>query len=66
MITSSAAKLMRLGDYGIRIGGIADLVCLDATEPADAISTLATPLWGLKRGRRSFTRARAELHPPGN
>jgi cytosine/creatinine deaminase len=66
MITGSAAKLMRLGDYGIRIGAIADLVCLDATGPADAISTLAVPLWGVKRGRRSFTRRRAQLHPPGN
>ena len=43
----------------------ADLVCIDAKSPADAISTLAMPLWGLKRGRRSFTRARVALHPPG-
>src|SRR5579871_4538210 len=64
MITVSAAKLMRLGDYGIRIGAPADLVCLDAKNPADAISTLAVPLWGLKRGRRSFTRSRVELHAP--
>jgi cytosine deaminase len=64
MITGAAAKLMRLGDYGIRIGAPADLVCIDSNSPADAISTLAVPLWGLKRGRRSFTRSRAELHAP--
>jgi cytosine deaminase len=64
MITGGAAKLMRLDDYGIRLGAPADLVCIDAASPEDAISTLAVPLWGLKRGRRSFTRARAELHPP--
>ena len=64
MITGAAAKLMRLDDYGIRIGAPADLVCIDAKSPQDAISTLAVPLWGLKRGRRSFSRARAELHPP--
>jgi cytosine deaminase len=64
MITGSAAKLMRLDDYGIRIGAPADLVCIDAKSPADAISTLAVPLWGLKRGRRSFTRSRVELHAP--
>jgi cytosine deaminase len=63
MITDSAAKL-RLNDYGIRIGAPADLVCIDAKSPADAISTLAVPLWGLKRGRRSFTRSRVELHAP--
>ena len=65
MITAGAAKLMRLDDYGIRLGSPADLVCIDAKSPADAISTLAMPLWGLKRGRRSFTRARVALHPPG-
>src|ERR1700760_1031380 len=64
MITGGAAKLMRLDDYGIRIGAPADLVCVDAKSPEEAIATLAAPLWGLKRGRRSFSRARAELHPP--
>jgi cytosine/creatinine deaminase len=64
MITGSAAKLMRLDDYGIRLGAPADLVCIDAKSPADVISMLAVPLWGLKRGRRSFSRARVELQAP--
>jgi cytosine/creatinine deaminase len=64
MITGGAATLTRLDDYGIRIGAPADLVCIDAKSPEEAISTLAAPLWGLKRGRRSFSRARAQLHPP--
>ena len=55
---------MRLNDCGNRIGAPADLVCIDAKSPADAISTLAVPLWGLKRGRCSFTRSRVELHAP--
>jgi cytosine/creatinine deaminase len=66
MITGSAARLMRLSDYGIRIGAPADLVCLDAQSPTEAIATLAQPLWGTKRGRVSFTRARPQLHPPAN
>ena len=66
MVTGSAARLMRLDDYGIRVGGPADLVCLDAGNPTDAVSTLAQPLWGIKRGRASFTRPRAQLHRPGN
>ena len=66
MITGAAARLMRLKDYGITIGGPADLVCLDAGNPADAIATLAQPLWGIKRGRLSFARSRPQLHPPGN
>jgi cytosine deaminase len=63
MITGAAARLMRLDDYGIRAGGPADLVCLDARAPAEAIATLAQPLWGIKRGRASFTRPRPQLHP---
>jgi cytosine deaminase len=66
MITGAAARLMRLEDYGIAVGGPADLVCLDAPNPADAIATLAQPLWGIKRGWPSFTRSRPQLHPPGN
>jgi cytosine/creatinine deaminase len=66
MITGAAARLMRLEDYGIAVGGLADLVCLDANSPTDAIATLAPPLWGIKRGRPSFTRSRPQLHRPGN
>jgi len=65
MITAAAARLMRLEDYGIAVGGPADLVCLDASTPAEAVATLAQPLWGIKRGRRSFTQSRPRLHPPG-
>jgi cytosine deaminase len=66
MITGAAARLMRLEDYGIAVGGPADLVCLDANNPAEAIATLAQPLWGIKRGHASFTRPRPQLHPRGN
>jgi cytosine/creatinine deaminase len=64
MITKDAARLMRLDDYGIKVGGIADLVCLDAHDATEAVATLAQPLWGLKRGRPSFTRTRPVLHAP--
>jgi cytosine deaminase len=66
MITGSAARLMRLEDYGITVGGPADLVCVDASNPAEAVATLAQPLWGIKRGRASFTRPRPQLHPRTN
>ncbi len=64
MVTRDSARLLRLPDYGLRVGGPADLVALDAPTPAAAVATLAAPLWGLKRGRRSFTRGRPELHVP--
>jgi cytosine deaminase len=41
-------------------------VCLDAGNPTDAIAMLAQPLWGIKRGRASFTRPRVQLHRQGN
>src|SRR5579863_7011209 len=66
MITESSARLMRLGDYGIKVGAPADLVCIDATNPTDAVATLAQPLWGFKRGRKSFTRPRVEVHRPAS
>ncbi|MDU6239851.1 MAG: amidohydrolase family protein [Bradyrhizobium sp.] len=65
MVTHDAAKLMRLGDYGIAVGAPADLVCIDAADPTEAVATLAQPLWGLKRGRPSFSRTRPVLHRPG-
>jgi len=64
MITADAARLLRLDDYGIRIGGPADLVCVDARDPAEAIAVLAQPLWGIKHGRLSFTRERPKLLAP--
>lgn len=64
MITGSAARLLRLPGYGIAVGHAANLVAIDAASPADAVATVAQPLWGLKNGRRSFTRPRALLHRP--
>jgi cytosine deaminase len=64
MVTYDAAKLLRLSSYGIHVGAPADLVLLDANSPAEAIATLASPLWGLKRGRQTFCRPRPTLHYP--
>jgi len=64
MVTGLAARLLRLPGYGIAVGHAADLVAIDAANPADAVATVAQPLWGLKGGRRSFTRPRAFLHRP--
>jgi cytosine deaminase len=64
LVTTQAAKLMNLSDYGIAIGHPADLVALDCGDALSAIAELSPPLFGMKRGRRSFTRSRAMLHPP--
>jgi cytosine deaminase len=65
MVTTLPAKLMNLKDYGIAIGNPADLVVLDNRDPAMAVAELSQPLFGFKRGRRSFSRALPVLHPPG-
>ena len=64
MVSTLPARLMNASDYGIAVGHPADLVVLDSREPAMAVAELAQPLFGLKRGRRSFTRYPATLHPP--
>jgi cytosine deaminase len=64
MITDRAARQMRIPAYGIAEGAPANLVLLDAIDPASAIAELAQPLWGLKAGRMTFRRERPVLLPP--
>src|SRR6516165_11428709 len=64
MITQRPAEMLRLKDYGLAVGKTADLVVLDATDPEMAVAELAPVLYAFKRGRRTFTRASAELHRP--
>jgi cytosine deaminase len=51
MPTSHAAKLLRLKDYGTAPRSLGDMVVLDASSPADAITKNATRLHVIKRGR---------------
>jgi cytosine deaminase len=64
MVTTLPAKLMNLDDYGLRVGNPADIVVLDCRDRVAAVAELAQPLFGLKRGRRSFTRPPVVLHVP--
>ena len=64
MLTERSARLMNLKDYGIAIGNPADIVVIDATTPEQAVAENAAPLVVFKRGVRTVTRARAELHRP--
>jgi len=65
LITTQPAKLMNATDYGIAVGNPADMVVLDSTDPAMTVAEISQPLFGYKRGRRSFTRAAPRLHAPG-
>lgn len=64
MVTRRSARLLRLPDYGLAIGNPADFVVLDAPDRVVAVTELAAPLYGFKRGHRTFTRQPAELHWP--
>jgi cytosine deaminase len=64
MISSCSAKLLNATDYGIAVGHPADLVVLDCATKAEAVCEIAQPLFGLKRGVRTFTKPAASLHKP--
>jgi cytosine deaminase len=64
MVSSAAARILNLRDYGIAVGHPADFAVLDARDEADAVAVVAPVLHAFKRGRRTATRAPAELHHP--
>ena len=64
MVTSSAAKLMNLPDYGVKVGAAADLIVLPCTDPSSVVAEIVQPAFGLKRGRPSFRRPQATLLVP--
>jgi cytosine deaminase len=64
LVTTFAARLMNLRDYGLAVGAPADLVVLDCRDAMSAVSELSQPLFALKNGRRSFTRNAAVLNRP--
>lgn len=61
MVTDSAARIFGRAGYGFAVGAPADIVLVDATSPADAISRIASPLWGMRSGRMSFERPAARM-----
>jgi cytosine/creatinine deaminase len=64
LVTTAPARLMNLPAYGIAVGAPADIVVLDAADPAAAIAALAQPMFGFKRGRATFTWPLPVLQPP--
>ncbi|QUS36304.1 amidohydrolase family protein [Falsirhodobacter algicola] len=64
MVTTRSARLLNLKDYGIAVGNTADFCILDSDNPVSAVAELAPVLDVFKRGRRTVTRAPAEMHRP--
>ncbi|MGY8631184.1 amidohydrolase family protein [Bradyrhizobium sp. 14AA] len=65
LVTALPARLMNLGDYGIKVGNPADLIVLDTQDSRSAIAELPDIVMGFKRGRQTFARQRPTLFRPG-
>jgi cytosine/creatinine deaminase len=50
MVTTNPAAALGVSDYGLRVGGPADLVVFDAPSAADALRLVAPRLLVLRRG----------------
>jgi cytosine deaminase len=63
MIRESAARILRLADYGLHEGARADLVILDAENAVDALRLLPPRRWTIHAGQIvAETRSDSELH----
>jgi cytosine deaminase len=51
LCTVNAAEIMKLPGYGLKAGGFADIVVLDAPNPEEVLATQATATYVFKRGR---------------
>jgi cytosine deaminase len=51
MITNNGAKALRVPDFGVAVGSVADLVVLDASDAREAFATRAPRRWVIRKGR---------------
>jgi cytosine deaminase len=61
MITTNAARMLNLSDYGLAPGNPADLVGFDATDPVQAIREIRQPLLAFKRGVQTVEWTKPQL-----
>ncbi len=61
MVTNNGAKALRVPDFGVAVGAVADLVVLDARDPRDAFATRSPRRWVIRKGRL-IAEARLETH----
>ena len=51
MVTANGAKAMRVPDFRVAVGAVADLVVLDARDAREAFATRAPRRWVIRKGR---------------
>lgn len=64
MLTDRSARLMNCSNYGLAVGGRADVVIIDAQTPAQAIAEIAQPVAAFKNGRQTMASIPAEIIRP--
>jgi cytosine deaminase len=61
MITGNGAKALRIADFCISIGGVADLVVLDARDAREALAIRTPRRWVIRKGSL-IAESRVERH----
>jgi cytosine deaminase len=51
MVTGNGAKALRMPDFGVAVGGVADLVVLDARDAREAFATRSPRRWVIRKGK---------------
>jgi cytosine deaminase len=63
-VSSEAARMLRLSDYGLLPGCRADFIVFDAPSPAAVIAEISAPVMGFKGGLQTFSRPAGTLMKP--
>jgi cytosine deaminase len=51
MVTSNGARALRVPDFRVAVGAVADLVVLDARDAREAFATRAPRRWVIRKGK---------------
>jgi cytosine deaminase len=51
MVTNNGARALRVPDFGVAVGAVADLVVLDARDAREAFATRSPRRWVIRKGR---------------
>jgi cytosine deaminase len=51
MVTTNGAKALRIAEFSVAVGAVADLVVLDARDAREAFATRAPRRWVIRKER---------------
>src|SRR6202171_5905969 len=61
MVTNNSAKALRIPEFRVAVGAVADLVVLDARDAREALATRAPRRWVIRKGKL-IAEAKLEMH----